>query len=285
MIQTKKFFVVATLVAASLAFAAKDGVTLRKTLKAGTESYRMESTGKTTLSIPGSGEQDMGMTTLTTYKYKIGEVDAASGQAPVEITQKVEKFDVDGPMAEIMAGQKEKILVTTTTNGKLDQRNRYIADPSKKLDPRAVLNGSAAYSFIGPYFEFPEKALNVGDTWDITVPKGPLVGKEDQKLTAKFEGEKDGSYAISITGQIKINVNLAELLKDNPVPELEAIGAVNMIITSTIDVKGDVLVDKATGSTTSMTLKIGSKQEAQLPDQNITVPSNGTTTIKITLDK
>ena len=285
MIQTRRIFIVASLVAASFAFATKDGVTLRKTITAGMESYHLEAVGKTTMTIPGSGDQEMGITSLTSYKYKIGAVDATSGTAPVELTSKVEKFDVDGPMAAIMEGQKDKILITTTSNGKLDDHNRFTADPSKKADPRALINGSAAYSFVGPYFAFPDKAVNPGDTWEITVPKSPFLGKEDQKLTAKFEGEKDGGYAISLSGSLKMNVNLGEILKDNPMPELDAIGAVNMTIKSTLDLTGDVMVSKTTGQTLSMTIKLASKQTAELPDQNISIPSTGTTTIKVTLDK
>ena len=285
MIQTKRFFIVASLVAASLAFAAKDGVTLRKTITAGTESYHLQSVGKTTLTIPGSGDQEMGMNTLTSLKYKIGALDATSGSAPTELTTKVEKFDVDGPMAEIMEGQKDKILVSTTATGKVDNHNRFTADPSKKVDPRALLNGSAAYSFITPYIEFPEKALNPGDTWEITIPKSPFLGKEDQKLTATFNGEKDGAYSISISGTLKMNVDLGELLKENPMPELQAIGAVNMTIKSSSEISGDVLVDKVTGQTQSMTVKLNTKQTAEITDQNISIPSVGTTTIKVTLDK
>ena len=285
MIQTRKYFVVASLVAASLAFAGKDGVTLRKTLAVGTESYHLQAVGKTTMTIPGSGDQEMGMTTLTSLKYKIGAADATSGLAPTELTSKVEKFDVDGPMAEIMEGQKEKILVSTTSTGTLDKQNRFIADPTKKADPRALVNGSAAFSFVSPYFEFPDKALNPGDTWEFSIPKNPFLGKEDQKLTATFNGEKDGGYSISISGKLKMDVNLGDLLKDNPMPELQAIGVINMTIKSSSEISGDVVVDKITGQTQLMTIKVKSKQTAEITDQNISIPSEGTTTIKVSLDK
>ncbi len=273
------------LVLTALALGAKDGITLKRTLKAGTETYKFETTGKTTLSMPGGGDQDMGMTTLSTYKYKISDPDATSGLSPVEVTYKVDKFDVDGPLAEIMAGQKDKILVTTTSNGKLDTKNRYAADPTKKVDPRSVLNGSSAFAIVSPYFEFPDKALSPGDTWDITIPKGPLTSSQDQKITAKFIGEKDGGYSISITGSVKFSIDVGALLKDNPVPELTALGAVNLEVKGSTDVSGDIVIDKTTFQTVSMTFKLATKQETSLPDQGMSIPSTGTTTVKITADK
>jgi hypothetical protein len=230
------------------------------------------------------------MTVVSASSFKIGAVDAAAGQAPVDVTTKVEKFDVDGPMAEALNGQKDKLLITTTQSGKLDSRNRYTADPNKKLDPRAIMFGSASASLVGPYIEFPEKAVNPGDTWDVTVPKGPTTSKEDQKYTATFVGEKDvdgkSVYVVSLAGKIKTTIDMGEIMKANPVPELEAAGVTDMVITGTVDISGEANVDKVSGQTLSLNLKLKSNQEISmsvLGDQKI--PSVGTTTVKITLDK
>jgi hypothetical protein len=221
---------------------------------------------------------------------KVGAVDAAGGQAPVDVTTKVEKFDVEGPLADAMAGQKDKLLISTTVSGKVDSRNRFTSDPTKKIDPRAVIMGASTSTIMSPLIEFPEKPINIGDTWDVTVPKGPITSKADQKLTAKLVSEQivDGKsvYVLSITGTIKMDVNVGELMKANPVPEMEALGAVDMTIKGTTEISADANVDKITGQTISMTIKLKTKQEtsiAQLGDQ--TIPSTGTSTIKITLDK
>jgi len=290
MIQTRKLFVVATLVATSVAMAAKDGsIVLRKSLRQGIESYHLETTQKQTISIPGAGDQDMNITSVSAYSYKIGTVDATAGLAPIDVTTKVEKFDADGPMADLMAGQKDKILVTTTSSGKLDARNRFTADPTKKLDPRAVLNGTATSSIFGPFIEFPEKGINIGDTWDVTIHKGPTTNKEDQKITAKLVGEKDldgkAVYIVSLSGSFNTDINLGEILKANPNPDLEALGTPNMLLKGSTELSGELLVDKATGQTVLLTLKMTTKQQAELPDQNLSIPSTGTATIKLSLDK
>jgi len=290
MIHSRKLFVVASLVAASIAMAATDGINLRKTLQKGTESYHVHSQSQQTITIPGGGDQEMGTTTMTSYSYDIGAVDAAAGQAPVDLTAKIEKFDMDGPMAEAMAGQKDKLLVTVKVSGKLDSRNRFTTDPTKKIDPRAVMMGTANSSLIGPFIEFPEKAINIGDSWDVTIAKGPTTFTEDQKITAKLVAETtvDGkaAYTVEITGKFKTYVNVGELMKANPVPEMEALGAMDMVMTGSIEVTGEATIDKETGKTLTMTIKLKTKQEtsiAALGDQKI--PSTGTSTVKITLDK
>ncbi len=290
MTHTRKLFVLATIVAASIALGAKDGITLRKTLQKGVESYHIQSTMKQTITLPGGNEQEMGFTSTTAYSYSIGDVDATAGTAPVELTTKVEKFDMEGPMADMMAGEKDKTLITTKVSGKLDSRNRFTKDPNKKVDPRAILTGSATTSIIGPLVEFPEKAVNVGDAWDVLIPKGPTTTNEDQKLVGKLVAEKevDGKqvYVVTVGGTLKMNINVGELMKANPVPELEAMGAVDMIVTGTLQISGEANVDKATGKTISMTIKIKSNQEtsvAALGDAKI--PTVGTSTITVTLDK
>ena len=292
MIQTRKLFVVATLVAASMAMAAKDGtITLRKTLKQGVESYHMESSGKQVVTVPGGGDQEIGSTSASTYSYKIGAVDATGGSAPVEVTTKVTKFDMDGPMAEMMAAQKDKLLISTTTTGKLDARNRFTADTKNKINPLTVMAGNSSYSFIGPYLEFPEKAISIGDSWDVTIPKSPIMSNSDQKLTAKLVSEKDldgkAVYVVALTGSLKMNINIGELMKANPVPEMEALGATDMTMSGSLDVDGEASIDKATGQTIVMTLKITSKSETNInvQGQQLSIPGTGTAKMKFSLDK
>jgi hypothetical protein len=288
--QTRKLLIAGALVAATIAMAAQDGITLRKTLVQGTESYHMESTSKLTLTVPSLGEQELGSKSVTSFVYKIGTVDAAAGQAPVEITTKIEKIDFDGDLAASLAGQKEQLLVATTITGKLDSRSNFIGDPKQKIDPRTVILGSSSASIVGPLVQFPDKAVNAGDAWDVTIPKGPGLNPDDQKITAKFVEEKtiDGKSVcvISLTGALKSNINVGELLKANPVPELEQIGATDMTIKGTIDISGEATVDKVTGQTLTMDLNLKTKQEmavAALGDAK--VPVVGTMTVKYTLDK
>jgi len=91
---------------------------------------------------------------------------------------------------------------------------------------------------------------------------------------------------VSVTGTVKSNVDIGEIMKGNPVPELEAIGATDMIITGSTDVSGEAIVDKATGQTLTMTIKLNTKEEATSSALGDTkIPLTGVSTIKYTLDK
>jgi len=288
MITSKKLFVVATLVAASIAFASPDGITLRKVLKSGTESYHMVSSAKQTISLPGgSGDQELSTKSTTSYTFKIGTVDGQGQSAPLEMISKMEKFDVDGPMAEMVNGNKDKFLKAVTTTGTLDSRNRFVTDTKTKVDPMAVMNGATNSTLAGIFIEFPDKPVNVGDTWDVTVKKGPLTGKEDQKLTAKLTGEKvvDGKpvYVIALTGTLKTDINLGELMKNSGSDDAGPLSQMDIQIKGTIEFNGEASVDKANGQTVLMTLKLTTKQDMDVAGQSI--PSTGTSEATLTLDK
>ena len=283
----KKLLVVTSLVAASIAMAATDGITLRKTLKTGTESYHVQSKSKQTITVPGGGDQELETTSTTSYSVKIGALVADGGSAPVDIVSKVEKFDIGGPMADMMGANKDQFMKSTTSSGTLDTKNRFTPDPKAKLDPMAVLNGSTSNSLLGLFLEFPDKAVNVGDTWDVVIKKSPVTGKQDQKLTAKLEAEKqvDGKdvYVVSISGTIKTDIDFAELVKASGQADLGPIGQMEMQIKGSIDFKGEANVDKTTGQTILMKIKLDTKQEMQVQGQSI--PSTGTSTVTLTVDK
>jgi hypothetical protein len=144
---------------------------------------------------------------------------------------------------------------------------------------------------MSPMIEFPEKPVAAGDTWDVVVPKSPVLSNEEQKLTAKFVGEKevDGKsvYVLSLNGSLKSNINVGELMKANPVPELEALGAIDMTIVGTLEISGEANVDKVTGQTISMTMKLTSKQETSINSSagDLKVPATSVTEVKFTLAK
>lgn len=287
MTHIKKLLVLFGFVAAAVALAAPDGITLRKLLHEGTESYHIQADMKQTITLPTGGDQDMGVTSTSMCSYKIGTVDAAAGQAPVELTTKIEKFDLDGPLADALNAKKDELLVGSTSTGKIDSLNRYTPDPDKKIDPKSFVTGAANFAYVSPFIQFPQQAVNVGDTWDVVVAKGPTTSKEDQKLTAKLVGEKDvdgkSVYVVSVTGSLKVRIDVGEILKANPVPELQGM-ADGMMINGTVDISGDGTVDKITGQTLSMSYKLKTQQTTTIPALG-DIPSTGTSNIKITLDK
>lgn len=285
MVQFKKLSLVSGIAVVLAALAAAQGITLRKTIKQGVESYHVQAKAKATIAMPGGGDQDLGTTAEESLSYKFG-VAGTDGSAPVEVTTKIEKFDMEGPLADLLGDQKDKLLGSNTTSGKLDPLNRFTADKSDKIDPRSYLPGAANFSYVGPLVQFPDKPVGIGDTWDIPVPKGPTTGEVDQKLTAKLVGEKNGAYLVSVTGSLKVDVNVEKLMKDNPVTGLSGVDMTGMRVTGTMDIVGEGTLDMLTGQTLAIEYKIKDTKEfslAVLGEQKIV--SSGTTTIKFILDK
>ena len=286
--RTRKIIVVMSLLAGSLAIAATDGITLRKSLKTGSESYHIVSKSNQLISLPGgAGDQELNVVSKASYTVKTGAVGADGNSAAVDLVTKVESYDMTGPMADMMQGNKEQFLKSTTISGTLDNLNRFTLDPKAKTDPMSVLTGSMNSNIVGVFVELPEKAINIGDGWDVIVKKGPIIGKQDQKLSAKLTGEAtvDGKavYVVAVTGSIKTDIDFAELVKSAGSADLGPVGQMDLQIKGTIEVKGEANIDKATGQTVSMKVKITTKQDMQVSGQSI--PSTGTSTVEITLDK
>jgi len=285
---SRKLIVVMSLLAGSIAMAATDGITLRKTLKTGTEAYHITAKSNQLISIPGGGgDQELDTTSTSAFTLKIGTVAADGTSAPLDLITKTEKFDMTGPMADMMQGNKDQFMKSMTISGTIDNRNRFTPDPKAKTDPMSVLSGSMNSTVVGVMVELPEKAVNIGDTWDVTIKKSPMTGKKDQTLTAKLTGEDTvdgaGVYVVAITGTINTDIDFAELVKNAGSADLGPLGQMEMQIKGSIEVKGEAQIDKATGQTVSMKVKLTTKQDMQVAGQSI--PSTGTSNITITKDK
>ena len=273
---------------ASLAMAPSDGVVLRKTLKSTTETYHMVSTTTQQISLPGgTGDQDLVSSSKATYTLKIGTVDASGDVSPAALTTKIEQYDVSGALADIIPSDREKYLKPSTTSGTIDSHNRFIADANAKEHPMAVINGSVNNTLAGLFIEFPDKPVKIGDTWDVTVRKGLITGQDDQKLTAKLvsEGDLDGKsiYKISLGGTIKTDINMADLVKNSDADDAGELGKLDLKIKGQVDFNGESTVDKATGQTISLSLKLTTKQNLKVSGLPIT--TTGSTTATMTLDK
>lgn len=269
-----------------LAVAAHQGILIRRKLEENTtDKYKIETKLKQTISMPnGMGDQDMDINSVSSYAVKVGKVDAATGVADVEVTTKVEKMDMTGPMAAM--ADNEDIKKPFTLKGKMDVRNRITMEAAKSSDMMAaMMMGSQSSSNNSTFIELPEKAVSVGDSWEVIVPKGPLTGKEDQKLTAKLVGEKDvdgvSVWVVSLTGLIKTDADLSKLAD-------QAGGAAagqKMTIKGTVDLTAEGLVDKGNGRTIKMTSKAKMKQTVELVDMGMSVDTKGTVDSVVTLQK
>ncbi len=288
MIQAKKLCVVAMVLATSLAMASRDGLTLLRALKPGLENYHVETISKQTIKMPGAkDDQELTVNSVAAYGYKLDAPDSTGTEAPVELTTKVEKMDVVGPMADIMGANKDQLLKASTVNGKLDIRNRFTLDPKAKIDVHALLNGTLANTVVGLFVQFSDQPVKVTDAWDMVIPKGPLTYPEDQKLQVKLMDDTliggRSVYVLSLTGSLKSSIDVSKVLEDNPDPLLSIFQTMGVTTKGTIDVDGEVIVDKATGQTVTMNMKFATKQSITFQDQ--VIATSGTSIMKVTADK
>jgi len=267
---------------ATVAMAAQDGVVLRKTLKENdTESYKVESKVAQTINLPnGMGEQEMNIATTSTYKISTGKLDPAKGTVEVTVLTSVDKIDADGPMGDALASQKPK---PTTMKGTLDAKGHLVLDMAKMTMSQLQFGGGQS-SGGGIFAEFPEKAVNVGDTWDVIIPKSVATGSEDQKLTAKLVGEKKlgdkDVWVITTTGTMKMEIDSSKLPKGDEDASNPMAGQ-DMKIKGTIEVTTEALVEKSTGKTLRTESKLKSKNNVEVMGMNI--DSTGVTTSIATL--
>jgi hypothetical protein len=131
----------------------------------------------------------------------------------------------------------------------------------------------------------PEKAVKIGDTWDIPVPKGALTYTEDQKLTAKLVGEKKYNdkdvWVIATTGTIKVDVDTAKF-GDDP----DATGPManmKMHFTGPAEVTGETLIEKATGKLLHAETKTKATQKIEIAQFGVSIDATTTGTSIVNL--
>ncbi|MGV3618360.1 MAG: hypothetical protein ACO1SV_23790 [Fimbriimonas sp.] len=272
---------------AAFAVANQDGLLIRRALQEGaSDTYKVETVTQQTVNLPnGMGEQEMGTTVVATYQMKTGKVDAAKKSAAVELVYTIDKMEADGTLGAMMGGGGGETGKPTTLAGTLDELGRVKMELPKEGNAAAaaMISGAQAVGTSTISVELPEKAVKVGDTWEIVIPKSPFTGSADQKLTAKLVGEKevDGklAYVISTAGNFKTDADLTKMAEDAPGP----MKGQKMLMKGTIDLKSDGVVEKATGRTLRITTKMKMKQTLELPDMGFTIDTNGTTSTLVTL--
>ena len=248
--------------------------TLRVALKAdAVDTYKIED--KVTETVKSAmGEMPLTIGSTRTYVLKTTKVDEGAGTARFEATTTVDKLDATGPAAA-MAGEKPK---PTTQAGKIDVRGRMTYDPAPASDPLAgLLSGVQGAGSAGTFVEFPEKAVKIGDAWDIVVPKNPYVYGEDQRLTATLTGERelDGKpvWVVAVKGTLRTAVDTTKL---PPLKGGDPASNIALRLLGQVDLTGEGLVDKASGKTVSMTSKGIMKMTIDLADSGLKLDANGT---------
>jgi len=294
---------VALVALVSVAYAAQDQILLRRELTEGaTEVYKVDSVLKQNITTP-MGDQDMVVTTSASCSVKVGKVDKDKGLAAIETVTKVDSTKLDGSLAAMMGGgQDPKLPEPKTEKGSLDNRNRLtmdkpVADPKAPKDSgdssgmMGMLKGltsPGAATLLG-FLELPEKQIKIGDSWDIALPGGAAstnVGVKDVKITVTYTGEKeiDGQkvYVLATKGSFKLDFDSSKMPKKEG-EQASPFGDFKM--TGTAEVSGEGYVDKATGKTISNTVEVKTKTNFTLVQMAMDLPTVGTVTMTLKLQK
>ncbi len=280
------------IVAASAAVIALQGqgVLLRRELKENAKDvYKVEIKGTQNFTVPGMGEQQMGMTGSMTYAVKTGKVDAQKGEAEAEMVTSDLKFELEGPMAGMAPGM-DSLPKEIVVKGKLDSRNRLVPLESAGIDPQMLMMMGSTMGGVGQGVEFPEAAVKIGDSWEVVLPKSPFLGNKEHKLSARLVGEKSESgapvYEIVMEGKIPLDIDLDELMKSMPnSPASAATMGMKVLIKGSMDMKVVGLYEKSSGRALKIESTMGGAQTVELPDMGMSLPVSGQSRVLMTLQR
>jgi len=284
----RRSLILSTFATFALAAAAHQGTMLRRQLKEdSTEVYKFK-TDLTSEATSSAFNGDLTMNSSMTLTLKSGKLDPTTGQLAVDATMSDIQAKADGSIAQFVSPMLDNLPKEMKLSGKLDARNRIAIDASKTPDAMMTMNammmGSSPSSSI-TFVEFPEKPVNIGDTWTFPAPNNPVFGKNPQTLTAKFLGEKEFNgtlvWSILVSGKLQIDANMADLAKGQE----GADQAPNMTMKGTADVTGEAFIDKTTGQTVQYTSTIVQKMTMDMADNGLTIDNNGTAKMTIALQK
>ncbi len=199
------------------------------------------------------------------------EMEFADFQGTLEVMGQVQELP-----AEVM-NMNQKIT------GRLDERNRLSVTGLPGLPPQLAgfvssfgMNSNLS-SFL--FVEFPEKEINIGDTWDVKIPATPFTGNKEVILKARLVGEREEAnkpvYEISIEGIIPVNLDLKQFASAFPMFQAQGMD-LKMLMTGTIKMEVNALVEKESGRTLFLKNTTTNDQAIEFPDAGFKMLAKGT---------
>jgi len=283
MITNRRFALLGLAAVSALALGAQD-VTLTRTLTPNsTEVYKVDTVVDLNVTVQAA-EMPLSLKTGMTFQVKTGNVDSAKGTGDVEVTTTVDKFDAgDSPLAALMGNKEIKPVVQKGTVNKLG--HFQLDSPGTKDLLGTAISGAQDSTLSTLSIELPDHAVKVGDSWDIVIPKGPLTGDADQKLTAKLVGDKqvDGhnAWVVDVSGTLKTSFDSSKIPPDetsgNPLSKTQ------IIVNGASDMTAEALIDKTTGQTLSNDSTAKMKLTLEAPTMGLNGTGAGTATSKLKL--
>lgn len=287
--------------ASAIAMAAQDGAVLKRTFKEGSSDvYKQVTKIKMIMTMP-QGEMNLNTSTDSTYTVKYKKVDPTANTADVDTITKIDKMDMTGSLADMAKSNGQPKATTpkpVTLSGQILANNTFKPEKAEKAEKpvkgakgggsidEIMSMGAAMQSSV--LIEFPDKAVKVGDTWDIAVPVTPAT-PAGQKLAAKLTGEKtvDGIdvWVVNVSGTIKMKFDMSEAVANDPDAQGSLIGGMKMLLEGTVDMTEDVLIEKSTGRTVQLDGTMKTKQNISIADMGISIDGTTAGTVSVKLQK
>lgn len=277
--------VILSLVVAGSALA--DGFRLKRVLVEGeTTKYKVELGGKQNISSPMFGDQEIGSNTVTILQIKTLAANAEAKSFDIEATTTVESSTKSGAMAAMVPSPKagDQIVQKATLN----VQNKLILAKNTKVSNQ--IQGLEVVSAAGLMIDFPDRDLKVGDSWEVSIPASPYtVESKDAKYTATVQSEKtlDGKdvVIISLVGSAKTTIDVGKMMAESADVNSPIPAGTKVITTSDAELHSDIVVEKATGRTISVTATVKSKEttDVDMNGQPLSIPSTTTLTLSVKL--
>ncbi|MBV6458298.1 MAG: hypothetical protein HONBIEJF_01424 [Fimbriimonadaceae bacterium] len=277
-------FAVAAITSITTVSLGQDGVLLRRVLKPSTDTYnvKMKSINKMYIEQMG-GDQEASVDGTMKVVVKVGDVDAAKKANAVELAFSDMKFELGG-MAATAQGALDELPKTYKIKGFLDEMNRFTEPKLEGIDQRSMMMSGMEQMRNSFFFELPEKAVKVGDTWTIKLPSTAMIKKETP-MECKFMGEEtiDGTaaYKIEMKADMKIDADMSEMAGDANTGGVQ----MKMIMKGTNVMTTTLWMEKGTGRALKTETKVVGDQTMEMPDMNMTMPIKSETTATMTLAK
>ncbi len=250
-----------------------DDVTLTRTFQVGSKDVYVQSyKSKNSLETP-AGNQDFNLNGSSTYTivYKTNKGEGCE----IDMITSDMKVESDNEMS---AGMTDAMPKELTMSGLLDSRNRVTGiTAGKGMDPMmAMAMSSATMGASGFFTEFPEKAIKIGDVWDVPVGLAGAGVPADTKLKAKLESENDNYWVVRVSGDVPMTLDMSEMAKGT---------GVEMVMNMKMTMDYGVRVEKSTGRTLQLSGKMATDIKMELPTMGMTIPGKGTSEISAILKK
>lgn len=253
-----------------------DGVTLRRAIgDAKAEVYKIEFKENRLMTSERFADSELDTEQTSTVSIQTVKPFPDEGKAEVTVGYVVDSHVTKGP--GIFDGDSLGLI---SLKGALTARGELLLDDKALSRQEQLTQIAVSAAEAGIFVQLPEKPVVVGDTWEVAVPTPPSKNMPPQKLTAKFVGEKKVGEKDAWLVETSGTVNYATRQEFS----FEAGGEQQKrVFTSTFasKVKGEILIDPATGRTLQANTKLDKHSTSALSGGTAEVTMNGTHTVSI----